>query len=209
MRWCWKQPFKGSPKVYHAQLNSTLLSTWAHHIVEGVSTLHHPPRIPDFDDIILAPLLKKHKPSAADIMQPIHGGTGLAPQVTIIREARGPSSKRYYEDESPSPRKRRRHRISDTSYDSFSDISEAAPAINTSPSLTPFKIWCKTYNPAIDWDECFAKLKQDDIGTDSLSAKMKPSKLAQLCTSSGLKEATAMRILKAFKRWKRAGEPAS
>ena len=201
MRWCWKQQFKGTPKIHHTQLNSTLLSTWATHIVKGVASLHYPPRIPEFDDLILAPLLKKYKPLSTDFIQP--NGMLAQPQVTIIRES---SSKRYYEMETPSPRKRRR-RSPDTSFESSDNSSDENTARDSIIALTPFQKWCQTtYRPTVDWNEPFKKLRQDDVGMDCFKVTMKPSKLTRLC-SSGLKEATAERLVRAFKKWCKAGKP--
>jgi len=68
IKWCWKQTFKGWPKHYHAPLDAKLLNTWATYVVDKIVTIYHPPRIPEFDDVILAPLYKKNKHHAPQAM---------------------------------------------------------------------------------------------------------------------------------------------
>jgi hypothetical protein len=70
-KWCWIQEFKGMRKPYHAQLDNIHLDTWATHIVEKTATMFYPPRIPEFDNHILKPLLKKYKPqTSVSIVEP-------------------------------------------------------------------------------------------------------------------------------------------
>lgn len=68
-KWCWIQEFKGMHKPYHAPLDDGHLDTWATYIEEKTATIFYPPRIPEFDNVILEPFLKKYKPTSASIAE--------------------------------------------------------------------------------------------------------------------------------------------
>jgi hypothetical protein len=215
-KWCWIQEFKGMPKPYHAQLDNLHLDTWATHIVEKTATIFYPPRIPEFDNLILKPLLKKYKPqTSVSIVEPsippVNPGLLREVHYNYISENRHNKRHKDYNSDTPnsSPIKRRKRKDYDTSVSSSSSSDHSPLTSQTVPTLSPMHRWCKTEHcPEYPgWDEAFDILRHNDVGLDSFSKKMKSSKLIRLCHSSNLKEATAERLIKAHKKWMKSGKP--
>ena len=65
VHFCWKQEFKGWKRPHHIQLDASMLNLWATSILNSNASTHYPPRIPEFDNIILEPLYKKNPQHAS------------------------------------------------------------------------------------------------------------------------------------------------
>lgn len=219
VRWCWKQEFKTMPRPYHARLSAQMLETWALYITQKSATISYPPRIAEFDDVILEPLLKRYSklpaPSSAPPLPSVsiqHPSDTVNPMYYnyVHRDHPYlPSKRRSRHDDSCSsdysPVKRRRKHSDNFSSSPISPSKNGSPA-GPQKTLEDFKNWCKTdYRKEYGsgWDELFDMLRKDDIDLDSFDPKrrMKPHKLIRLCSSSTLKEAAAERLLRAHTRW--------
>ena len=202
-------------KPYHAPLDDGHLDTWATYIEEKTATIFYPPRIPEFDNVILEPLLKKYKPTSASIAEssipPVNPGLLREVHYNYIPNDNRRHKRRKESDSdtsNASPIKRRKRKNYDTSFSS-SYSSDHSP-LRTASTLSPLQHWCKSiYRPEYSlWDEAFDMLRKNDVGLDSFSKKIKSSKLVHLCHSSALKEATADRLIRAHKKWIKKGKPA-
>src|SRR5579859_7144331 len=93
------------------------------------------------------------------------------------------------------------------------EMSHSPPSVHLIPISIhlsqPFRSYCRTiYKPGYaKWDNVFAVLEDGDVELDTFSKKMKPKELMQLC-GSHMKEATAKRLIEAFKSWRKASKTA-
>jgi hypothetical protein len=225
-RWCWKQQFKGWNEPSHRQLNSTLLSSWATAIIDHGASEHYPPRIPEFDDIILEPLYKKNPRHMVNVNS-VNSVNLLMSQVGngITREfhfVHGGGNPWDYERKQGSfennaslctPARRRQKAVNNASSSPVSSITTLD--VEDGVSLKEFQKWCqKVHQVDYDWTEVFDILRDADVGLDSFSntmgKKTKASKLVRLCASGSavpLKIAAAERLCKAHMRWIKKGKP--
>jgi hypothetical protein len=209
-RFCWKQIFKGWPKPCHIQLSMSILNQWATYIVDNGASKHYPPRVPEFDDWILAPLYKKNPKHVLNAGNTENGAVGIAAQQVPYFI---PPSWSYAE-----PRKRRRESLSDSispvkrkqqAFDS-SPVSSIDNSIRVDVRLDTLQKWCEFNYKSYDWSEVFDILVKADVGLDSFTEpKTKASKILRLCSSKDppLQPATADRLVKAHARWVRKGKP--
>jgi len=180
------------------------LNTWATYIVDGFSTIHFPPRIEEFDNTILAPLLSRYfkwhpKQAEAEISSHISESTNLKynrEKVVIYKSKRSrddldESSSDYQTPKRAKHKKKRRNTMFEP------DVSEIDISAG---SLSPFLKWCKERDPGYSgWDNAFRLLREDDVAMDSFGERTTSAKLQSLC--SKLKLATADRLSKAHKKW--------
>jgi hypothetical protein len=214
IHYCFKQQFKGWPKLHHAPLNAQLLNTWATLCSEGAAVIHHPPRIPEFDDLILEPLYKRNPKHAAHAMM---SNQPMMPQfpapypyyVPPPYSGRTPRKRRNRDIDSDSPGSSPVKAKKKQSNDAFSSPLSTDAASSMSPpaaSLSPFQQWCENeYQPQHCWGNTFTILRDNDVGTDLFPTekRMKATKLIRLCKSPTIKEATAERVCKAFRKFVR------
>jgi hypothetical protein len=218
-KFCWVAEYPGFAKPYHARLDWNHINKWATYIVNGTSTIHYPPRIKDFDDIILEPLLKWHfkrKPSDFE-----------GHELSNISQSSGTYAREVHHwHESSHPAKRPRYR-----YNSPDDTPESSPyksrkqkshynrrdssvTVNSSPTvdrvnvdigtLSPFIKWCKDHESSYGkWDNVFTMLRDDDVEMDSFGRKPTTEKVMKLCPQ--MKRATATRVAKAHSKYLKDG----
>jgi len=198
------------------------MSMWATYIVDHGASLHYPPRIVEFDDIILEPLYKKnpkhaiHGSTVAELLAPQIGGIpvgGVTRELHFLHGGHlGPwphhgSRKRHSDPDSPlsSPVKRRQKAYDVSSSPLSTEISLCVDSLQT------FQDWCHAKYPNYNWSELFDILRSADVGLDSFSRgkTTKASKLMRLCSNGNkpLKEATAERLCKVHARWVKKGKP--
>jgi hypothetical protein len=220
VRWCWKQDFKGWTKPHHVQLNATLLSTWATAIINHSATDHYPPRIPEFDDLILEPLYKRNPnhtnhANSANLLISQMGGR-ITQEFHILHGGGNPWE--YGRKWGPghgdtslsSPAKWKRKVLCDALSSPIS--TDTSLCVEDGVSLHGFQNWCQTHHQSeYNWTDVFDILHDADVGLDSFSTKKKTkaSKLIQLCAlaNTQLKEAAAEHLCKAHARWVRKGKP--
>jgi hypothetical protein len=189
----------------------TLMSLWAEKVANNIATVHYPPRIPEFDDAIFKSLLTRFKNAHESYpQQNANGPTNMQP-IFYPMPSYPQETRPRYNSESPQKRRSKKQRRDDPDTSvgdvSFASISSSDTHVDT--SISPFRSYCRTiYKPGYaKWDNVFAVLDDGDVELDSFSKKMKPKELMQLC-GSHMKEATAKRLIEAFKSWRKASKTA-
>jgi hypothetical protein len=211
--WCWISAWSGFHKSHHARLDSNLLSKWATFMVDRAATIHYPPRVPEFDDLILEPLLKRHlkrdPEGSAFSGQSINPSTsstsgpgGFMKEVHYHHHNSRKRPNGYSDDDSPesSPDKRKRNRRHKTHRRSRSE-SESDQDISPDITMSPFAKFCRENDRGYQWENVFQTLQDGDVGMDLIGVKSATTndKLTRLCPD--LKPATAIRLAKYHKKW--------
>jgi hypothetical protein len=194
-------------------LDSKLLSKWATFIVDGAATVHYPPRIPEFDDIILEPLVKRHLKRDPE-GSAFHGRTdesnsttsGFTKEVHFHHHRSRKRRNDYYDDDdshesSPAKPKRRKHHKKRPHSSSSSDSSSSNHDILHHITMSPFAKFCRESDTGYEWEGVFNTLKEGDVGMDLLgtNSAISDAKLKGLCPA--LKPATAKRLANYHKKW--------
>lgn len=193
-------------------MDSKLLSKWATFIVDHAATIHYPPRIPEFDDLILEPLLKRHlkrDPDGTAFNGQIvdeHNSTQSGSFMKEVHYHHHRSRKRrnnYYDSDDShesSPDKPKRRKKKHRPYKSpsvSSDSNHDMPGI----TMSPFAKFCKESDSGYQWDSVFQTLQDGDVGMDLIGvySATTDEKLRRLCPD--LKPATAKRLANYHRMW--------
>jgi hypothetical protein len=202
----------GFHRAHHARLDSKLLSKWATFIVDGAATIHYPPRIPEFDDLINEPLLKRHlkrDPEGSTFNDPngveYQSNSAAGSIMKEVHYHHHRSHKRpndYYDDDSheSSPPKLKR-RKQNKKYRPDSSSSSGSSFILNHITMSPFAKFCKESDTGYQWESVFNTLQEGDVGMDLLgtNSAISDTKLKGLCPA--LKPATAKRLANYHKKW--------
>ena len=214
-RWCYISKVPGISKIHHARLDVEHLSNWATAICDKVAVIYHAPRTPEFDEVILAPLLNRYykwhqsdfeENSSVTTNQFNNSSNFVTKEVHHYHDSRKRRSPLTDSDSSPVKRRKRAKKPEQSLFSSPLRSPDISANVSLEiGSLSPFQKWCKTvYLP--QWtkcDEVFNKLREEDIDYDtfvkSVQGEKLPERLQRLC--SGLKPATAERLATAFRKF--------